>query len=40
MDYLRKIIGLRIKEFRHKRGFTQDKLAEKADLHHTFMKKK
>ena len=34
---LQKIIGSRIREFRHKRGLTQEELAHKSDLHTTFI---
>lgn len=34
---LGKTIGSRIKEFRRKRGFTQEELAEKANIHPTFI---
>ena len=34
---IKKIIGLRIKEFRKKRNMTQEQLAEKANLHTTFI---
>ncbi len=36
-EKLRKIIGERIRSFRKQRGLTQQELADKADLHHTFI---
>ncbi|HAM37965.1 MAG TPA: hypothetical protein DCP53_00990 [Elusimicrobia bacterium] len=37
MKDLMQIIGPRIKELRHKRGITQEELASRANLHHTFV---
>lgn len=33
----RRILGDTIRNFRKKAGFTQEQLAEKADLHHNFI---
>ena len=37
MQNLLKLIGSRVREFRKKRGFTQELLAHKAGLHTTFI---
>lgn len=33
----RRIVGETIRSYRKKAGFTQEKLAERADLHHNFI---
>jgi len=33
----RRILGERIRSYRKQAGFTQEKLAEQADLHHNFI---
>ena len=35
--YYRRIVGETIRAFRKRAGFTQEKLAERADLHHNFI---
>ena len=35
--YYRRIVGETIRTYRKRAGFTQEKLAERADLHHNFI---
>lgn len=35
--YHRRVLGDKIRHYRKQAGFTQEKLAEKADLHHNFI---
>jgi len=35
--YHRRVVGETIRSYRRKAGLTQEKLAEKADLHHNFI---
>jgi transcriptional regulator with XRE-family HTH domain len=35
--YHRRILGDKIRSYRKQSGFTQEQLAEKADLHHNFI---
>jgi transcriptional regulator with XRE-family HTH domain len=35
--YYRRVLGDKIRSCRKQAGFTQEKLAEKADLHHNFI---
>ena len=34
---IRKLVGLRIRKLREDKGWSQEKLAEKADLHRTYI---
>jgi transcriptional regulator with XRE-family HTH domain len=35
--YHRRVLGDKIRSYRKRAGFTQEQLAEKADLHHNFI---
>jgi transcriptional regulator with XRE-family HTH domain len=37
MDSITREVGLRIRAYRQRRGMTQEVLAEKAELHHTYI---